>query len=306
MKELEASVCVLSPEEIMNLLFVVVVFVFQYLKVVNSSPLPEATQVLRKDLLLKVVHYMESNPETLEELLNKNHRVLEGDMILRTNRNVVGETWPTLEIPYVISPDLASKKHEILSAMELVSKQTCVTFHQRTTEEDYLMFVTSKGCASYVGIIGGEQPVMVAPQCSMGNIAHEILHALGFHHEHTRMDRDEYITVFPQNIMPGMEMNFGKFDGVTFDLPYDITSIMHYGSQPTIVANKEEKDMGQRVRMTEMDVERVRRLYQCDSLKHPSGNENVNSTEEEKEKKKKEKDVNMHIMAHELISDQKH
>lgn len=58
-------------------------------------------------------------------------------------------------------------------------------------------------CASFVGFKGGEQPVFVGAQCVVGNIAHEILHALGFHHEHTRMDREKYITIIHNNIMPG-------------------------------------------------------------------------------------------------------
>lgn len=58
-------------------------------------------------------------------------------------------------------------------------------------------------CASYVGFIGGEQPLFVGPPCIVGNIVHEVLHALGFHHEHTRKDREQYITVVPNNIMKG-------------------------------------------------------------------------------------------------------
>lgn len=58
-------------------------------------------------------------------------------------------------------------------------------------------------CSSYVGFVGGEQPVFVGPPCRVGNIAHELLHALGFHHEHTRMDREQHVTILPHNIMAG-------------------------------------------------------------------------------------------------------
>lgn len=66
-----------------------------------------------------------------------------------------------------------------------------------------LHLLSCSSCASYVGFIGGEQPVFIGPPCIVGNIVHEILHALGFHHEHTRTDREQYIKILPQNIMAG-------------------------------------------------------------------------------------------------------
>ncbi|XP_040914333.1 astacin-like metalloendopeptidase [Toxotes jaculatrix] len=264
---------------------------------VNSSPIRESKKEHLRDWLIMALHYMDSNPETLEELMSENSAVLEGDMILSSDRNAVEHTWPTQEIPYAISPELASRTEDFLSAMAMVSEHTCVSFHKRTTETNYLLFKTSKGCASYVGLIGGEQPVFIAPQCNVGNIIHEILHALGFHHEHTRTDREQHITILTHNIMAGMEKNFKKQQGKTFDLPYDISSIMHYGRSffsanglPTIIANHNVKDMGQRVKMTETDIERVRRLYNCGATKKQTEKENGDA--------EKEKDTNIHITSH--------
>ncbi|XP_042372477.1 low choriolytic enzyme-like [Plectropomus leopardus] len=227
--------------------------------------------------------------------MNRNSALLQGDMMLNTDRNAVESTWPTPEIPYVISSDLESRTDDIVSAMSMVSEHTCVSFHTRTSETNYLLFVNSKGCASYVGFIGGEQPMFIGPPCRVGNIVHEILHALGFHHEHTRTDREQHVSILQHNIMDGMERNFQKQQGQTFDLRYDVKSIMHYGSGffsanglPTIVAKSDVKGMGQRDRMTETDVQRVRRLYSCDAPKP--------ETEEKEEKKssevKKEEDIN--------------
>ena len=39
---------------------------------------------------------------------------------------------------------------------------------------------------------------------------HELLHTLGFVHEHTRPDRDDFISVNMDNIEPGKEKNFEK------------------------------------------------------------------------------------------------
>ncbi|XP_040014070.1 astacin-like metalloendopeptidase [Xiphias gladius] len=265
---------------------------------VDSSPIWEVKKV-REDLLIMALQYMEDNPETLEELMSKDYAVLEGDMILSHDRNAVERTWPTREIPYVVSPELAGRTDHILSAMAMVSEQTCLSFHNRTAETNYLHFKTSKGCASYVGFIGGEQAVFIGPPCIVGNIAHEILHALGFHHEHTRADRERYITILTHNIMAGMERNFKKQEGKTFDLPYDIASIMHYGRKffsanglPTIVPNEEQREMGQRVKMTKLDVERVRLLYHCDAPEKQTETEKISGHAEEEE----EEDANIHVM----------
>ncbi|XP_039636214.1 astacin-like metalloprotease toxin 5 [Perca fluviatilis] len=240
-------------------------------KNVNSSPLREAEKASPDDWISRKTPYMTSNPETLHELMSENNATVEGDMVLPSDGNAVESIWPTLEIPYEISPELESQKGAILSAMAMLSRPTCVSFHERTSETDYLLFEVSTGCGSYLGFIGGEQPVFIGPECAVGSIAHEILHALGLYHEHTRADRKKYIAILPKNIMKGMEGNFDVQDRQTFNLSYDLSSIMHYGSGvfsanglPTILAKKRVKDMGQRVKLTSTDIIKVRLLYSCD------------------------------------------
>ena len=63
-------------------------------------------------------------------------------------------------------------------------------------------------CSSYVGRIGGGQTISVgnadgAIVCKHGNIVHEIAHSLGFFHEHSRPDRDDFVTVHWDNIEGG-------------------------------------------------------------------------------------------------------
>ena len=43
-----------------------------------------------------------------------------------------------------------------------------------------------------------------------GTVVHELGHAIRFHHEQTRTDRDSYITIYTQNVIPSTLFNFQK------------------------------------------------------------------------------------------------
>ena len=55
-------------------------------------------------------------------------------------------------------------------------------------------------------------------------------HTIGFWHEVSRRDRDQYIEVLWQNIPEGIQNNFVIKEEQVDDLgvPYDLISIMHY------------------------------------------------------------------------------
>lgn len=86
------------------------------------------------------------------------------------------------------------------------------------------------------------------PACTsrIGTVIHELMHAIGFHHEQSREDRDDYVDIIYENIIDGYESNFDKAaNGTTndFGVPYDYGSVMHYSKyafsiqkgEPTIV-----------------------------------------------------------------------
>lgn len=54
-------------------------------------------------------------------------------------------------------------------------------------------------------ILSLEPPDEKGPNCleNEGKAIHELMHALGIFHEHTRADRDMYIDVHYENIIPG-------------------------------------------------------------------------------------------------------
>ena len=56
-------------------------------------------------------------------------------------------------------------------------------------------------------MVGGGQPISIGAGCvEKGIVQHEILHALGRIHEQSRLDRDQYVTIFPNNVKPGKSM----------------------------------------------------------------------------------------------------
>lgn len=87
--------------------------------------------------------------------------------------------------------------------MKDYEKYTCLRFKPRTNEKDYISLASDNtGCWSYIGRIGGEQTINLQnPGCvGKGTIIHEIMHAVGFWHEQSRVDRDDYVTINFKNI----------------------------------------------------------------------------------------------------------
>ncbi len=94
--------------------------------------------------------------------------------------NNLARKWPNGVMYYKITDE--SLRSRIESAMNHISNNSAVKFIERTTQTDYVNFVTGGGCASYIGKIGGRQIISLASGCTTGNTIHEIGHALGLGH----------------------------------------------------------------------------------------------------------------------------
>ncbi|GFT56182.1 astacin-like metalloprotease toxin 1 [Trichonephila clavipes] len=137
--------------------------------------------------------------------------------------------------------------------------------------------VTIVECYSHVGRTGGQQPVSLGEGCGWeATIIHEFGHAIGFYHEQNRSDRDDYLTIFWENILPGREDQFMKLRPTQNQLltPFDYDSIMLYGSMSfskdrkklrTMEGKNKEylKDVFSKGKLSPSDIQRIKKLYNC-------------------------------------------
>ncbi|KAG7259680.1 hypothetical protein CRUP_021685 [Coryphaenoides rupestris] len=163
--------------------------------------------------------------------------------------------------------------------MEVYRLKSCVDFKPYEGEANHLSFTKLSGCWSFVGDLKGGQNVSIGGGCdSRPIVEHELLHALGFYHEQSRSDRDDYVHIWRDQIIEGKERNFNKYeDDFITDLntPYDYESVMHYrplsfnknATVPTITAVIPffNDVIGQRLDFSALDLTRLNRMYDCDA-----------------------------------------
>ena len=140
---------------------------------------------------------------------------------------------------------------------------------------------SSVRCSAYTGFRGRRvTTALITRTClngsnSVGNIAHEMGHVIGFNHEHNRPDRNSYITMHRGNIL-SYSAYMVDTDYDYLGTPYDLDSIMHYppisggdAVNPSLPVFTLKDDIvfngtiGQRQCLSYYDIIATNQLYRC-------------------------------------------
>ena len=167
-------------------------------------------------------------------------------------------------VPYSMSRSVSSRDRALVrSAMNTIESHTCFRFIDRGNSAPAHSFKFSTGGSGsckqeswstgkvsypFVGYVAdyGQRIVFRSsyevadhPDCRQQNepkLLHELMHVLGLIHTQKRKDRDQYIQVHRNNIR-----NYSQYEKCEncddHGVPYDCSSIMHYGHQTSSNGN---------------------------------------------------------------------
>ena len=188
---------------------------------------------------------------TVENINDK--YVFQGDIFLTEDQlnsgsrkaaglNSIIHGWTCQTVYYKINDKLSNRKDDIMAAIQNYEANTPLKFEERTDQDNYIEFVwDADGSASYLGMIGNRQEIWISDKAITGTIIHEIGHAVGLIHEHSREDAYLYIDILWDNI--GLSdkkavANFGTINTLFKTSSFDFNSIMLYPSDAWSISPK--------------------------------------------------------------------
>lgn len=147
--------------------------------------------------------------------------------------------WPKGIVPYDVSKLTDEQAAQAKEAMRLwMETGANVQFVARTDEKEYVCFTGKTDAGNNTTFDGFRKGTRVDVNITAfwwrqgpWMPAHELGHALGFHHEQQRWDRDKYVTIHYEHIKPGRESDYDwvpKENWIVVTEHYDYQSIMHY------------------------------------------------------------------------------
>ncbi|CAL4064371.1 unnamed protein product, partial [Meganyctiphanes norvegica] len=235
------------------------------------------------EILYDVEAFENSNPRWVAA-----GELYQADMLLteeqwasfRLRKAIVGENFRWTEgsdgyplVPYVFQDSV--DRNDVRAGLDHWMEHTCIRFEETINiDQPHLQFFIGGGCFSFVGMVfQNGQTISIGQGCnSLGIVVHEVGHALGFFHEQSRSDRDDYVIILFDNVIDGRQNNFNKATEKHYDVLYDYSSNMHYGqfffsknNKPTVVTIDPlaQELIGSRNGLTHRDTLLANIMYNC-------------------------------------------
>uniref|UniRef100_A0A0N5CHB1 Metalloendopeptidase n=1 Tax=Strongyloides papillosus TaxID=174720 RepID=A0A0N5CHB1_STREA len=160
-----------------------------------------------------------------------------------TDKDLIWEDFP---IKYRIFENV--NRTLVRTAIKSFEKESCLRFKEMSENFTgaglYFQYDEEHCYSSHNGprVDVAPQIIGIAKRCErLGSVIHEVLHALGIFHEHSRLDRDKYVTIIEENIIPEHKVQFEivkDYEGKTYGIHYDYGSAMHYERAAGGIDNK--------------------------------------------------------------------
>lgn len=196
------------------------------------------------------VVYREWDGPPLIDGIPEGSKVIDGDIVVpedfdgQTAATFTTSLWLTGVVPFQFDANVSmANAQAILVAMSWWETVAAVDFVPRDGEGSFIHIQSNGFNNSPVGLtsaFGVGQIINILNWENTGVMAHELGHSLGFYHEQSRPDRDNYVTIntanICQNCCPDADDELGPCDhnfairtfAGTYG-PYDFDSVMHYG-----------------------------------------------------------------------------
>ncbi|KAK0401955.1 hypothetical protein QR680_016065 [Steinernema hermaphroditum] len=235
----------------------------------QRSKIQQRLELEQKDIEKETVEFVQPDPNARPSITQINSRLgldevlIEGDIEMtleeakryfgvsesRSKRQAYQPDWGVYGfpatlwkdgVPYMYDPTLGQEAIDVIErAIKFWETETCVTFHKADPKTSKILpvinFWPGPGCRSRIGRdpFGSQtQNITFGDGCEYYAAGvHEIAHTLGFMHEQSRWDRDNYLRIDMNNVEVNRTHNYNKYEekeNDNYGKQYDYGGIMHY------------------------------------------------------------------------------
>lgn len=146
----------------------------------------------------------------------------------------IGIAWPDARVPYTIHESLKNDDR-VQNALLYWNENSPVKFIDKASnDKNWVEFIKyEKATDSEIGMRGGKQQIRISDNHPYyGAVMHEMGHAVGLIHEHSRSDRDDWVIIHEECIDnyddPATKQNYRKIRSSKNVGEFDFKSIMLY------------------------------------------------------------------------------